>query len=468
MANTYKHPGVYVEEIASFPPSIAEVETAIPAFIGFTQNDKQEDGTTLVGLPIRISSLLEYEQVFGGPQMEDGMKVTEVLVNGASRYTVGFNDGKGPSKHIMYYAIRQFYANGGGPCYIVSTGAYLAVGTDIADVSEFGPAIDAVKKVDEVTLLIIVEAQYLDAAIYSPLLQQAMTQAAALGDRFVITDVQDSGANVKLQSDIDKIASDFRSKVATGDEEILRYTAAYFPNILSAFPYSYDAANVDVVTLADGTKKLGTLKSLDQSRVALAIATTPVQLPPASSVAGIYARVDNTRGVWKSPANETVTAASGITCDINDEIQDGLNVDPDAGKSINAIRFFTGKGIKVWGARTLDGNSNEWRYVSVRRYFNMVEESTSKATSAFVFEPNDANTWTKVRAMIENFLTVQWRNGALAGAKPEQAFYVKVGLNQTMTALDILEGRMIVEIGMAVVRPAEFIILQFTHKMQES
>lgn len=122
----------------------------------------------------------------------------------------------------------------------------------------------------------------------------------------------------------------------------------------------------------------------------------------------------------------------------------------------------------VWGARTLAGNSNEWRYISVRRFFNMVEESTRKATLPFVFEPNDANTWIKVRAMIENFLVLQWRAGALAGAKPDHAFYVRCGLGTTMTSLDILEGRMNVEIGMAVVRPAEFIILQFSHKMQES
>jgi len=143
-------------------------------------------------------------------------------------------------------------------------------------------------------------------------------------------------------------------------------------------------------------------------------------------------------------------------------------VDTVAGKSVNAIRAFTGKGTMVWGARTLAGNDNEWRYISVRRFFNMVEESVEKATSRFVFEPNDANTWVKVRAMIENFLLVQWRAGALAGAKPEQAFYVRVGLGQTMTAEDILKGYMHVEIGMAVVRPAEFIVLKFSHKMQES
>ena len=153
-----------------------------------------------------------------------------------------------------------------------------------------------------------------------------------------------------------------------------------------------------------------------------------------------------------------------ITNDLNDD----LNVDATSGKSVNSIRAFAGKGILVWGARTLAGNDNEWRYVPVRRFFIFVEESVKKATSSFVFEPNDANTWTKVRTMIENFLILQWRDGALAGAKPEHAFYVRVGLNQTMTADDVLNGYMIVEIGMAVVRPAEFIVLRFSHKMQES
>ncbi|MNR20718.1 Phage tail sheath protein [compost metagenome] len=122
----------------------------------------------------------------------------------------------------------------------------------------------------------------------------------------------------------------------------------------------------------------------------------------------------------------------------------------------------------VWGSRTLAGNDSEWRYVPVRRFFNMAEESIKKATEQFVFEPNDANTWIRVRAMIENFLILQWRAGALAGAKPEQAFYVRIGLGQTMSAMDILDGKMIIEIGLAVVRPAEFIILRFSHKMQES
>jgi phage tail sheath protein FI len=192
-----------------------------------------------------------------------------------------------------------------------------------------------------------------------------------------------------------------------------------------------------------------------------------VTLPPSSAMAGIYARVDSNRGVWKAPANVSISGAVEPTIKITHEAQQDLNIHT-SGKSINAIRSFTGKGILVWGARTLAGNDNEWKYVPVRRFFNMVEESVEKASAQFVFEPNDANTWVKVRAMIENFLTLQWRSGALAGAKPEQAFYVRIGLGQTMTADDILNGIMNIEIGMAAVRPAEFIVLKFSHKMQEA
>jgi phage tail sheath protein FI len=192
------------------------------------------------------------------------------------------------------------------------------------------------------------------------------------------------------------------------------------------------------------------------------------ELPPSGAVAGVYATVDRERGVWKAPANVSLNAVLGPAIRIDSKEQEDLNVDANAGKSINAIRAFTGKGTLVWGARTLAGNDNEWRYVPVRRFFNMVEESVKKSTYWAVFEPNDANTWIKVKSMIENYLIQKWREGALAGAKPEHAFFVKVGLGITMTAQDILEGRMNVEIGMAAVRPAEFIILKFSHKMQES
>ncbi len=281
---------------------------------------------------------------------------------------------------------------------------------------------------------------------------------------------------------------------ATSIENILAYT--FTPEVLLPLPvvpanYSAPApnllggivANIDlIITAVDAVKLvdtnngpmngrvLGTIEGIDNAtynKIKLEIAALPMTLPPSSTMAGIYARVDSTRGVWKAPANVGLNYVIKPSLQISHDEQADMNV-TTSGKSVNAIRTFTGKGTLVWGARTLAGNDNEWRYINVRRFFNMVEESVGKATEQFVFEGNDANTWVRVRAMIENFLILQWKAGALAGAKAEQAFYVRVGLGQTMTAQDILEGRMIIEIGMAAVRPAEFIILRFSHKMQEA
>jgi len=144
-----------------------------------------------------------------------------------------------------------------------------------------------------------------------------------------------------------------------------------------------------------------------------------------------------------------------------------LNIDSATGKSINVIRSFAGKGTLVWGARTLAGNDNEWRYISVRRLFITIEESVKKSTLFAVFEANDTSTWLKVKGMIDSYLYSLWERGALRGTKAEEAYFVNVGLNKTMTPDDILNGRLIVEIGIAAVRPAEFIILRFSHKMAQ-
>jgi phage tail sheath protein FI len=467
MANTYYTPGVYIEEISKFPPSITAVETAIPTFIGFTET-AIADGKSVVGTAVRISSLLEYETIYGGPQKEENLivTITESDTSGI-RYTVSYDeaDGKGLSKHIMYYSLQQFYANGGGPCYIISVGGYQAFGTPLEGQDDFLDALTELKKQDEPTLILFPEGQNMPPDMYKTLLEAALMQCFELKDRFVIMDLFNDGTELKTEGAILNAANEFRSAISSPQAH-LSYGAVYFPNIRSTFDYAYDPETVTIV--GRPSAEYADLNNLDKSNVRLAIANYSIILPPSASVAGVYARVDNARGVWKAPANEGLLAVSGVTCEVSDQIQRNLNVDVNAGKSVNVIRFFPGRGIKVWGARTLDGNSNEWRYVSVRRYFNMVEESTKKASEGFVFEPNDANTWVKVKAMIENFLINQWRSGALAGAKPEHAFYVKIGINETMTAFDILEGKMIVEIGLAVVRPAEFIILKFSHKMQES
>lgn len=190
-------------------------------------------------------------------------------------------------------------------------------------------------------------------------------------------------------------------------------------------------------------------------------------LPPSAAMAGIYTMVDNTRGVWKAPANVALNYVDSVTENIGDEEQKNLNA-PVTGKSINVIRAFRGEGNKVWGARTLDGNSLDWRYINVRRTLLFLEESVRNAARAYVFEPNDASTWINMKCMIENFLRSVWKRGGLAGATPEDAFEVHVGLGDTMTAEDILEGVMRITVLVAVTHPAEFIEITFQQQMQKS
>lgn len=478
MASTFKTPGVYIQEVSKFPPSVAQVETAIPAFIGYTAKAKEKADADLHYKPKRITSLLEYEQYFGGladNQPEENLTVRIEETLDAENKTLDiktFASAGATSGHVMYYAMQFYFANGGGPCYIVSAGAFGAFGTPIAlgdTNSGLVRALNALEAEDEPTLIVFPESQGLSDADAGALHDAALAQCAKLQDRFTIMSVQ---AHTAASNPL-TVAATFRSTLVGTDN--LNYGSAYAPNLETIFNYHYLPTGITVTHVKTGgtapgstNTTLDALPSALQARVKAALDQLPCILPPAPAMAGIFAAVDSSRGVWKSPANVSLKSVVKPVINITHEQQESLNVDVTAGKSINAIRTFTGKGTLVWGARTLAGNDNEWRYISVRRFFIMVEESVKKASYQFVFEPNDANTWVKVRAMIENFLFLQWRAGALAGAKPEQAFYVKVGLGETMTALDILEGRMNVEIGMAVVRPAEFIILQFSHMMQQS
>jgi phage tail sheath protein FI len=190
-------------------------------------------------------------------------------------------------------------------------------------------------------------------------------------------------------------------------------------------------------------------------------------MPPAAAMAGVYTRIDNTRGVFKAPANVGINSVVGPVLDITDADQEDLNV-PTNGMAINAIRNFNGRGMLIWGARTLDGNSQDWRYINVRRTMIMLEQSIKLAAQAYVFEPNNAQTWVMVKSMLTSFLTDRWKEGALVGSKVEDAFSVDVGLGSTMTGDDILNGYMRVMVKVAVVRPAEFIVITFQQQMQKS
>ena len=468
----YKTPGVYIEEIPKLPPSIASVETAIPAFIGYTEKAREKEDDDLLFKGKRISSMLEYEQFFGRADAEKGLIVT-FSTNGARTEVKGKVDPAARSKFLMYYSLQLFFANGGGPCYIVSTGNYLSTGTEVMD-SVLRTGLNEVEKIDEVTLIVFPDSINLsDGPTYYALYADAIRQAKKLQDRFVVMDVYHAADSFDWKADRDLLRNSLG-----GTTDDLKYAAVYFPQIRTTIDFQYkrkdsDTDN-DALVKIEGSSFGGTLEELKAGnntqyfQAKNAIASMEMMLPASPAVVGVYAQVDNSRGVWKAPANININYAVGPQYAITHEDQEDLNVDAKAGKSINVIRSFPGRGQAIiWGARTLAGNDNEWRYVPVRRFFNMVEESTKNATEQFVFEPNDLNTWTRVKSMIINYLTQQWKAGALQGTTTREAFYVHVGLGETMTYQDVLEGRMIVEIGMAVVRPAEFIILRFMHKMLE-
>ena len=182
-------------------------------------------------------------------------------------------------------------------------------------------------------------------------------------------------------------------------------------------------------------------------------------------MAGVYTTVDNTRGVWKAPANIGLSGVVSPAVPLSFEQQEDLNVPMD-GKAVNAIRSFPGQGTLVWGARTLAGNSNDWRYVNVRRTMIFLEQSIRAAVRAFVFAPNTSSTWITVKGMVDNFLMSQWRAGALVGSTPDSAYQVSVGLGSTMTQEDILDGIMRVTVLVAPSRPAEFIVITIVQEQQ--
>ena len=587
MAN-YKTPGVYVEEISKLPASVAPVATAIPAFIGYTEKREKNGKILAAATPVRITSMLEYQEIFGGA-FDENLLVTLTGTSVAEAdTTIAVAAATQLSPYTLYNNLVMYFGNGGGPCYVVSVGLYTALAipgdpSTLIGVSDLQAGLAAVEKEDEVTLLVVPEAIALNATNRKTINDDMLAQCNKLQDRFAIMDAAVLGGTVND----DGIG--FRADVGT---DYLKYGATYYPSLKTTIGLNFENSGVaitdsrtggtftggmtlenvlngannpvaatgtitvsdfsvladDVVTIngqpftegaaldwqAGGTNVQAATSLLaaitafaDPAYTAtrtsnvITIAAVPgsagnsiamlytdsgsgvgislsgatlaggsdgtnadktlynnivkeikkqfeITLYPSAAMAGVYARVDFERGVWKAPANVSLRLVKDPSVMVTSAQQENLNVDATTGKSINVIRKFAGKGVIVWGARTLAGNDNEWRYVPVRRLFIFIEESVKKATEFVVFEPNDAKTWLRTKTMIENFLTGLWRDGALAGAKPEQAFYVKVGLGETMTALDILEGRMNIEIGMAAVRPAEFIILKFSHKLQES
>lgn len=608
MATNLRTPGVYIQEISTLPASVAGVDTAIPAFVGYVQKaDRNGEGIPML-TPIRITSFLDYEAIFGGPEPQGfNISVDDVDDNGNVTRTVSVNKTLVPeSVFKMYYNVRMYFSNGGGPCWIVPV-AFYSTSSGVVDKDLLINGLKALEKESEPTLLLYPDAVSMaDNSHIKDVNDAAIDQCNRLKNRFTIMDVKQDNPNTPLTD-----ADDFRNDMVGIDA--LKYAAAYYPYLnttmnfgisqlllqvtdytltededpvptdfevvrdfngnlstaihgtqdalnylkvatktltvtdaekveaivgdvqtqitaaldLTGLPSPFDDIQIDDLTpvdddemdsantaattfsnlsgqtiananalksaltelltallgvmdaITDGYNDDGTdfiggnLNYLQNNRpsiyaeVIAAINGYRVTLNPSGTMAGIYARVDNSRGVWQAPANVGVRNVIGPAVLVTNQQQGGFNIDSTSGKSINVIRNFTGRGTIPWGARTLDGNSNEWRYVNVRRLYIYLEESIKRASQFVVFEPNDANTWVRVKGMIGNFLTDVWRSGGLVGATAQEAFFVNIGVGTSMTTQDVLEGRMIIEIGVAAVRPAEFIILRFTHFIQE-
>ena len=473
---TFKTPDVYIQEKSVLPPSVVTADTAVPAFIGYTDIAVDADGNDLTNVPTRIRSMREYESLFGLAEKTE-FNVTVNTKSTPPAYTVDTPD----LKYRMYHSLQLFFANGGGDCYIVSVGSN--GGTTAASnktAAAINAGIDKLKAEDGPTLIVPVDAVGLvtepstvkdgtkpakiltDAyGRYQSVCDHALAHCAALQDRFALMDVYQKPAGSKIPKNDDE---NFRSN-GIGINN-LNYGAAYYPCLKTTLRYRYTDSSVTVSGSLSG--KLDAQSSDHYHNITSLLSKQTVTLPPSAAIAGVIAAVDHSIGSWKAPANVSLNAVAGPSTKISNGEQAGLNVDATAGKSINAIRTFNGKGTLVWGARTLAGNSNEWRYIPVRRLFIQVESDIRRSTSYAVFEPNNAITWTKLRTQVESYLTRLWQDGGLAGASADEAFFVRVGLGETMDEQDILEGRLNVTVGAAAVRPAEFIIFTFTHKLQES
>lgn len=520
-----KSPGVYIDEINSLPSAVVPVETAIPVFIGYTALSHTD--RVRHRKPVRITSWMEYLSIFGTPpSMSVEVNVDEYLSasNQFLRAEVSLNTSLTNPQFNMYYSIQHYFANGGGPCYVLSVMSYtVATGetTGVTDGSfridhftggtNFVSVFSILEEYDEPTLIVIPDACLFvsDAGTgytkFKTIVNAGLMHCKKMKDRFMIIDTISAAPKLteyfittptaitagNLLLDNAAVTGKFRTGVGSSADDLM-YGAAYYPYLNTSINFVLSDANIKVAThdkiTPSGTtpggptagvtldNNFGTVAAPDYFKkkynhiynaIWEFLNTKFVVLPPSGAIAGIYCSTDRTRGVWKAPANVGINQVISPAVPINTDFNDNLNSDT-GGKSVNAIRSFTGKGTLVWGGRTLNANDLNWRFVNVRREVIFIEESISKALESFVFEPNTANTWTKAKAMVENFLTLIWRQGGLAGAKPEDAFQVNVGLNVTMSAIDVAAGMMIVEIVLVPPRPAEVIVLRVSQKLQVS
>jgi hypothetical protein len=329
---------------------------------------------------------------------------------------------EGSASTPLAQAVFGFFMNGGSRCYVLNVGR----GGALAGDARKRTGLYALEALDEVA--IVAAPGYTGIGDY----EAVLSHCEVLGDRVAVLDapleVESVDALKKVGTAPPPGDEGKKEDAKKGEGRGLRprnsdrgFGALYFPWLVVRDP-------------------------LDASAL--------VKCPPSGHMAGIYARTDATRGVHKAPANEAVRGAVGLSYRVTRAEQGELN---SAG--VNCIRFFPDAGIRVWGARTLAEEASEWRYVNVRRLFNMIEESIVRGTRWTVFEPNDFSLWQAVSRDVGAFLTLLWRSGALVGATPGQAFFVKCDAETNPP--DVVDaGRLVIEVGIAPVKPAEFIIFR--------
>lgn len=514
-------PGVYINEKEAFGNAVVPVATAVPAFIGYTPQAEYE-GESYVFKPQKITSFQEFQAIYCLPnppapaatvqqyspqyylvkQKLQPEKGDYILFNGAFYSIV-------PDPNTIYYlynSIRLFYANGGGDAYIVSTGAYgtpsgkpITPGDQIVNpnvqLADLTKGLRLLKNEEEPTMYICPEATLLSLDNNSTLMQEMLLQNSEMGTAISIFDIIGGRAPDPIMYTED--IANFRNNVGT---QGLNYGTAYYPFIGTTIMQSTDinytnlfggdlkqlepfvnpasapdktaASILEKVANGELTPNQANNALINCSKVYSSIMKHVLNdanmLPASGAMAGVITTTDNGEGVWSAPANTGIVEAVSLPIKLTSKQQDSLNVDAISGKSINAIRFFNGMGILIWGARTLDGNSLDWKYLSVRRTMIFLEQSCQLACRSYVFQQNNANTWSAVKAMIGSFLNDIWKQGGLQGATAADAYQVECGLGSTMTAEDILNGIMKVTVKVAVVRPAEFIVLTFVQEMAKS
>lgn len=332
-------------------------------------------------------------------------------VNNWSEFLLEFG-GEHPKSTYLSHAVFGFFQNGGTRCFVVNVG----------DSKTLGKGLAALETLDEVA--IVAAPGYSDAGAYSDL----NAHCELMLDRVAIYDPPEVVA--KPEAKIEQLTEQAVA-VKEGDKPSAGARPGFADKGMGAFYYPW----IEV-------------------RDPLSDSTNPVAVPPSGHIAGIWARSDTTRGVHKAPANEVIRGALNVTRRITRAEQETLNP-----KGVNVIRFFPTEGIRVWGARTVAPQASEWRYLNVRRLFNMIEESIAEGTRWVVFEPNDRPLWRDIKRDVSAFLLTLWRDGALMGRTPGEAFFVQCD-EETNPAESIDQGRVVIKVGIAPVKPAEFIIFR--------